>query len=55
MSKALEITKEVWGGMVSVSKVVCSVCAVPLLLITFLNNCGVHLDSYNDPTKHSSI
>jgi len=51
MSKAIEITKEIWDGVVTVAKLVCSVCGYPILLVTFLNNCGADLDMPNDPSR----
>ena len=51
MSKPLEITKELWDGAVSVAKLVCSVCGFPILLVTFLNNCGADLDRHDDVSR----
>lgn len=51
MSKPMEIAKEVWDGLVKVAKLVVSVCGIPMLAITFLNNCGAHIDPVSDPSK----
>jgi len=51
MSKAIEITKEIWDGVATVAKFVCSICGFPILLVTFLNNCGANLDKLDDPSR----
>ncbi len=53
MSKPLEITKEIWDGTVKVAKLVVAVCGYPMLAITFLNNCGAHIDSVKDPSRYN--
>lgn len=47
----MEIAKEVWDGFVKVSKLVVSLCGFPILVITFLNNCGANIDPVRDPSK----